>query len=109
MFIRLFADYDNEQNTTELFYNILDDLKGYIKDVTITSTKPYWKIEGVYVLEAYINLLHELNEEERRVFLESISDKWLFFGKPVNESLASKTTEDCTYIMNGVYMINIHF
>lgn len=41
--------------------------------------------------------------------LENIADKWIRFGSPTTELLASDTTENSNFILEGLKMINIHF
>ncbi|MCH1627034.1 hypothetical protein [Fredinandcohnia quinoae] len=65
-------------------------------------------MENNYVVEIDLSLLEGINEVELKGVLMSISDKWLKFGIPTNELLASEAIEGCSYILNGINMVNIH-
>ena len=108
MFIRLFAECDDKETALDIYRDVMDGMKDNVVNEEIIEVKPYWKIEGIFVVEAEMNLKRELNDEELNQFLASISDKWLRFGEPADEFLASVTTEGCKYMKKGVYMINIH-
>ncbi|MFD1407742.1 hypothetical protein ACFQ49_06160 [Kroppenstedtia eburnea] len=92
-----------------IYQDTVQGINPHIKEQDILSIKPYWKMEGFYVVKACIELINELSEKERDIFLDSISDKWLFFGETSNEALTSVTMEGCKFIKNGVYMVNIEF
>jgi hypothetical protein len=36
-------------------------------------------------------------------------EKWIEFGNPIDEVLASETTKGCNYIKKGINMINIFY
>ncbi|WP_433943159.1 hypothetical protein [Paenibacillus sp. SN-8-1] len=48
-------------------------------------------------------------EEEINNVLGGISDNWTRFGSPLTELLASDTTENCYFLLDGLKMIDIHF
>lgn len=80
-----------------------------IDKIEYVAIEPYWKIDGIYILEVNVDLKIAFTEERVTKFLDSISDKWTFFGDPIEEALASEATEGCSYIINGVNMVNIFF
>jgi formylmethanofuran:tetrahydromethanopterin formyltransferase len=109
MFIRLFAECDDKETALDIYRNVTDGIKENVENEEIVDVKPYWKMKGIFVVEAEMDLKRALNGEEFHYFLSFISDKWLRFGDPTDEFLASVTTEGCKYMKKGVYMINIHF
>lgn len=109
MFVRLFAECGNQESALEIYRDVMDGLKEEVIKEKIISVKPYWKMNGIYVVEAELDFKNGLSEEKCHAFLTSIADQWLCFGDPPNEVLASVTTEGCSYMKKGVYLINIHF
>ena len=107
MFIRLFAYAANEPKSRQIVDNAVKGICDYIDSIEIISCKPYWKISGVYENEVKVVLKNDLTDAQLKTWLNDISDKWLYWGSPANEMLASETTEDCHYIMDGVNMINV--
>lgn len=109
VFIRLFAHSTNEDDSKRIFNEMMDCELDNIDNIEYVAIEPYWKIDGIYKLEANVNFKITFTEKRITKFLDSISDKWTFFGNPVEEALASETTEGCNYIKNGVNMVNIFF
>jgi hypothetical protein len=109
VFIRLFAHSTNEDDSKRIFNEMLSFERDNIDKIEYLVIEPYWKIDGLYKLEANLNFKIAFTEERITKFLNSISDKWTFFGNPIEEALASETTEGCIYIKNGVNMVNIFF
>jgi hypothetical protein len=107
MYIRLFANSQTEGEALSVFENVISYITNIIKCKEIKKIEPYWKIEGVYEIGAEIELNEDLKGDYLKGFLNSISDKWIFYGNPANEVLASDSTESCTYLKVGVKMINI--
>ena len=109
MIIRLFAFATNDNEARLVIDNVLDSINQNIERTEYLSCEPYWKIEGVYAVELKISFKNEISEINIENWLNDISDKWLLFGSPTNEFLASITTKDCNFIKDGIYMINIIF
>ena len=109
MFIRIFTYFQDEYKIKMMINEIINKQIDNINKVEYITIEPYWKIEGVYKVEVEVDLESELTEQVREKFLYSISDKWTYFGKPIEEALASETTEGCNYIKDGINMINIIF
>lgn len=109
MFIRLFTHSSNEEESKKILNEIIDKELQYIDKIEYVTIEPYWKLDGIYIVEVNVNLIVEFNEEKIKDFLQSISDKWIYFGNPLEEALASETTEGCNYIKDGINMINIFF
>lgn len=109
MFIRLFTHSTSEEESKKILNEIITNELDYIDKIEYVTIEPYWKVESIYKIEVNVNLKEIFNEERMKSFLNSISDKWIFFGKPIEEALASETTEGCNYIKDGVNMINIFF
>ncbi|WP_223110232.1 hypothetical protein [Paenibacillus sinensis] len=55
------------------------------------------------------SFLRYVTDEQFISFLESIADKWQFFGENIKEeeALASDTMEESNFLKKGVKMINI--
>lgn len=109
MFIRLFTNTNKQEEAIRIFNSIFDNFNEYFRNKEISKSEPYWKMNGVYVVEANIEFLGDITDKIFTEFLESIADKWLYFGNPVDEALASDTTEECKFIKNGIKMINIFY
>lgn len=109
MLFRLFAYSNNEVEAKIVFDSIISGIESSIANKEYKKIEPYWKIEGIYVVEARIELHKDFNEGKKEEFFRSISDKWTAFGNPVNEILASETTVGCNFIKKGVKMINIFY
>ncbi len=107
MYIKLFARTKNRDEALQIFCDATSSLANEIKEQNIIKTEPYWKIEEIYVIKADTKLYNTLTNEQLKKLWNSISDKWTFYGNPVDEALASLTTEGCNYILKGIYMINI--
>lgn len=109
MLVRLFA-YSNSKDAAKKFFNsIINNIESSIVNKEYKRIEPYWKIEGVFVIEVNIELNKDFNEKNKEEFLNSIADRWIMFGNPINEVLASETTDGCNYIKKGVSMINIFY
>lgn len=73
MFIRLYI-YSNSANVAELIFNkLIEFIKDEIGSFLITLNEPYWRVEGIYVLEAEITLKSGLTFEKNKKFLDNIS------------------------------------
>ena len=109
MFIRIFTYFKDEYEIKIMIDEIINKQIEIINKVEYITIEPYWKLEGIYKVEAEVDLKLEFTEEIREKFLYSISDKWTYFGNSMEEALASETTEGCNYIKDGINMINIIF
>ncbi|WP_238917732.1 hypothetical protein [Clostridium sp. YIM B02555] len=109
MLIRLFAYSNNEVQAKNIFDSITSSINSSIVFKEYKKIEPYWKIEGIYLIEVRIELDKYFKEESMEEFLKSIADKWIVFGNPIEEVLASEATEGCNYIKKGVNMINISY
>lgn len=107
MFIRLFSYASNELDSKQIVDNILKSINVYIDKVEFVLCKPYWKMSGVYENEVRVVFKNDLTDVQLNTWLYDISDKWLYLGSPITEMLASETTKDCHYIIDGVSMINV--
>ncbi|WP_176009274.1 hypothetical protein [Paenalkalicoccus suaedae] len=108
MFVRLFVNSKNDSQTRSILRSFIKKFHPILKSQEIQKIEAYWKIENAYVVEIDLSLLDGTSEVELNKVLMSISDRWLKFGSPTNEFLASETTEGCKYILNGLIMVNIH-
>lgn len=109
MFMRLFVEADNSQTSEKMLKDVCAVLQKEVKKIEIKKNEPYWKMQGIYVLETNIDFINEISRPTLNDFFNGISDKWLFFGDPVDEALASDTNKGCTYIKKGLKMINIFY
>lgn len=106
MLVRIFANANTENRAREVYRKFIDIAKPFIKDEKIAKVEPYWKYDDMYVIETNILLTCNIGSKQFEEFLYIISDKWQFFGIPVNEALASSNTEGCKYIVD---MVNIFY
>lgn len=109
MFIRLYENAKSEREARLVLEKVLKIFEPVLKNKEIKKVEPYWKIDGVYVVEMTMLISEDKTEVEINGILESIADKWTRFGSPTTELLASDTTENCNFILEGLKMINIHF
>ena len=96
MFVRLFAACGDGEAALDIYRDALAGMKEYVENENIIDVKPYWKMKGIFVVEAELHLKKEWNGEKLNQFMSSISDTWLRFGDPADELLASVTAEGCT-------------
>jgi hypothetical protein len=109
MFIRLFIQTENLDEAKNLFLDSMSTLSNKVQEYNFKKIEPYWKMEDLTVVEVEVILASKISEAERERFLSSISNKWIYFGNPLDEALSSKNTEGCTFLKNGIEMINIFF
>ena len=107
MYIRLFAMAVNESEAKTVAENVLSSISYNIKSFDYVKLAPYWKMDGLYEVELKVLFKGVFSDLQLENYLEDISDKWVCFGSPANEFLASVTAEDCNFIKTGIYMINI--
>ena len=107
MFIRLFVYANNEINAKEISENIISNIESFIVEKKYIKIETYWKIEQIYIIELSIELNKEINTEAWINFLKRISDKWEFYGDPIDEILISESLNGCDYIRKDISMINI--
>lgn len=107
MFIRLFAYADSECSAKIVANNTLNSISKSINSMEYVTCEPYWKMDGVYKIEMKVVLEDQLTDSQFHDFMDDVSDKWLFYGSPTDELLASDTTEGCNYIKRGVSLINV--
>jgi hypothetical protein len=109
MFVRLFVDANDENEALNTYQWMIKKIENYIKSEEIKKIEPYWKIEGVFIIETQMEFIFDATNEMFMNILNCISDKWIFSGIPVDEALASVDTEGCNYIIDGLKLINIFY
>ena len=105
MFVRLFIKTINKDNAIEVVREVLshineDNIK--CKDINI---EPYWKYKDVTVAEIKLELYRPLSSNDRDNFLNSISNKWIYFDEEV---LSSDSMDNCKLNYN-LEMVTIFF
>ncbi|MBR6666201.1 MAG: hypothetical protein IKL22_10875 [Lachnospiraceae bacterium] len=103
MIIKFFIESKMEDQAIQLVEGSLNEIEEIIISKEVKNIMPYWKMENTYVIEMKI----ELHKNELPRFLNFYSDKWLELGYPVDELVASQNNQGCTYMREGVMMINI--
>lgn len=109
MFARIFVRSNTVDEAMETYRGIIKIIRKFVKTEKVEKIEPYWKYDDTHVIETNIILTCDLGSTEFEELLYQISDKWTFIGKPVNNTIASITTEGCNYIMDGIDMINIFY
>ena len=105
MYFTLYSYAKDIAESKELFEKVISKFPP--GEITESDGENYWKIEGVFVYGAKLNVC--LSIQEIRAILENICDKWLNFGSPVQEFLASDTIEGgCTFFDNRIKMIIVY-
>lgn len=106
--MRLFANTNHSDGAQIIFDSLFEDFKLCFQNIDVLKNEPYWKMDDVFVVEANMEYIGDVTDEQFISFLESIADKWQFFGEIVKEeALASDTMEECNFLKKGVKMINI--
>ncbi|MFB8425050.1 hypothetical protein ACFC4S_23825 [Priestia megaterium] len=108
MFVRLYITAQNEPEAKGNLIIVLEKLKSILIKTNVEKLEPYWKFNDMYVVELSLEVKKDLTLSGLKYLLESISDRWEYYGEPINELLASKTVEGCNYILKNVEMINIY-
>ncbi|AKP76789.1 hypothetical protein ABE036_03275 [Priestia aryabhattai] len=108
MFVRLYVTAKNKTEAEKDLKFFLEKINQILVKANVERLEPYWKFDDVYVVELNLIVKKDLSLNELTQLLETISDKWQYYGDPINEFLASKTAEGCNYILKGVEMINIY-
>ncbi|MCC3868992.1 hypothetical protein [Terrisporobacter mayombei] len=103
LFIRLFVYSNNKKESRNITEGIVKPLNDYINKIKYKSNKPYWKIDGMYVVEIKIEFNDKLNQNKFNKFLKEISNNWLTLGMQDEELISS----DTNFI--ELEMINIFF
>lgn len=103
MLIKFYVEAQEEIEAINLVVDGLDNVEKYIIQKKISDVLPYWKENGIYIVEIVL----ELHKDILYKFLSEFSDTWLEFGYPVDELLASKNNESCSYMKMGFVLINI--
>jgi hypothetical protein len=109
MLFRVFEYSNNENDAKVIFDDIINNIKDYITNKNYIKIEPYWKIKGIYVVEVKIQFNKNFNDIILKKFLMSIAYKWMEFGNPIDEVLASETMDECNYIKKDINMINIFY
>lgn len=109
VFARIFIRSNTVDEAMEIYQKFIKIIREFVKTEKVEKIEPYWKYDDTHVVETNIILTCDLGSTEFKELLYKISDKWTFLGKPVNNAIASITTEGCDYVINGIDMINIFY
>lgn len=113
MLIRFFiySSNDNEAKmvVNELFQDKIITEMRLVNEIVYKKIESYWKIDDMYEIEVDVNLHREMTEKEREEFLGVISDKWDYYGNPMDEALTSETMEEINYLRKNISMVNVFF
>lgn len=107
MLIKIFINADTEVKAIKVYNEFIEKIGNFIEEEKNIKIEPYWKYDDMYVIETIIILTCTPNDMQFQEFLHKISDKWQFFGLPIDEALASINSDGCSYMINGINMINI--
>ena len=91
MFIRLYVYSNNNIESKNISKEVVKPLENYIEKIKYIANKPYWKIDGMYVVEIKIKLYDKLNQNYFNKFLKEISNDWSILGINEDELIASDT------------------
>ena len=111
VYISMFVQTRIPDEAKNLLIEVIGSVGKEVLACTFEKTEPYWKIDGIMHVESEFSLASTLSDDERERFLAFISDKWTCLGNSSyeDEVIASKTTEGCYYMKDGIEMINIVF
>lgn len=108
MLIRIFVKANTDDEAAEAYKKFIDSTKSLIKNEKVTKVEQYWKCENMFIIETNVLLNCDIGSNQFDEFLYKISDKWQFFGIPVDEALASSKAEGSN-IIDNVEMVNIFY
>lgn len=91
LFIRLYVYSNNNIESKNIAKEVVKPLENYIEKIKYIANKPYWKIDGMYVVEIKIKLYDKLNQDYFNKFLKEISNDWSILGINEDELIASDT------------------
>ncbi|MDN4618536.1 hypothetical protein QCD85_10540 [Paenibacillus sp. PsM32] len=109
MFVRLFVNAKSETEARVVLEKVFRIFSPILENKEIKKIEPYWKMDEVYIVEITMLISENQTESKLNRILECIANKWIRFGDPVTELLASDTTENCIFMLEGIKMINIQF
>ena len=108
VFIKAFLYANTEDESMKIITDILSPLNIEIGKTKI-ELEPYWKINGIYSIDVYVDLdVSILPKEMLEKFLKTIANKWISYGEPINEILISRNDIDIVIYNEKIEMINIH-
>lgn len=108
LFIRLFIRTTSHDKAYETAQNVVSNISNEMITETNYKIEPYWKFDDSMVVEIRLEISREFDDKEKMNFLNSIADKWTFWGPDNSEALSSETMEDCR-MKYDLEMINIFF
>lgn len=109
MFIRVFIKKGTISDAKDVFLKIIELIKEKVKEVNYKKIEQYWKIEGVVLLEAELNLISDFDNEEKNIFMDRIANSWMYFGNFNEEVISSSNIENQQFYIDDIDMINIFF
>ncbi|MGE7625255.1 hypothetical protein ACQKMD_20235 [Viridibacillus sp. NPDC096237] len=102
----LFVEAVNELEARAVTNKFLEKLQTYIIHSKVEKVETYWKIEGMYVVNLMIIWQKHVTRDGLEEVLSPVADKWIDLGDCL---LASKNDEECTYLLEGIDLVNIYF
>ena len=105
MLIRFFVEAKEKKEALKLVEGNLAFFEKTLKIERINEVSQYWKIKNTFLVEMLVT--PQRNVFQLKCFLEFFSDSWLEFGYPVDEFLASKNNNNCTYMKDKFVLIDI--
>ncbi|MEG1003282.1 MAG: hypothetical protein RSF37_07730 [Clostridium sp.] len=106
MFIRTYVYSNDKINARKIVEEFLNVIKKEIKTKKYIKNEIYWKDNNMYIIEVEIDFYNNLDKRKLGYFLKDISDKWIVFGRPIDEFLTSQKIEKSN-LSSKVNMINI--
>lgn len=109
MIIRIFVNVNTDNEATEVYRKFIGSTESFITEEKVIKIQQYWKYKNMFILETNVLLNCDIGSKQFDEFLNKISDKWQFFGIPVDEALTTSKTEGCNYTIDKVAMVNIFY
>ncbi len=105
MFIRYFVEADGLKEARKTVEESMDEISDIIIYKKRKSVEPYWKIDGIYIVEFRV----KVREGTLQQFLKHYSDLWNEYGEPIGgyNLIATDNIEDCKYIKGKFTFINL--
>ena len=108
VFIKAFLYANTKDESMKIITDILSPLNIEMGKTKI-ELEPYWKINGIYSIDVYVDLdASILQKEMLEKFLKTIANKWISYGEPVDEILISRNDKDIIIYNEKIEMIIIY-
>ncbi len=101
--LRLFVEVANEEQALQYVNKIFEEVASGIIKKKMKLVEKYWKMTGGFVVHYELLVEHKV----LAYLQEKISDSWMVLGAQGEELIASRNSENCSYMSDKIVMANI--